>query len=102
MKKFVICFLFGLLLISCSQKDYYSWDYYYEPETNEERIALQQFELRAINAIRIKSLAGHDQDWDDTLAKIHDNAIEIICIKRLYEYKNGSRTGKWKYFEEEK
>lgn len=72
------------LFMGCSN----SWVPQQKPETPEERKAVMEHETKILSNIP-KTLAGHDQDWDDAIAMAHRVAVLTHCKTRLYEFKTG-------------
>ena len=64
------------------------------PINDAERKALAEFELKAIENLRVASLSGHDQDWDDTVRAIHYAGLEACCSTVFVEYENHGPTGR--------
>lgn len=76
------------LFMGCSN----SWVPQRKPETPEERKAVMEHETKILSNIP-KTLAGHDQDWDDAIATAHRVAVETQCKTRLYEHDPGWKNG---------
>jgi hypothetical protein len=43
------------------------------------------------------AIAGHDQDWDDTIRAAHDEARRLLCRPTLWWRAGGEFTGQWRY-----
>ena len=71
--------LLALLLSGCS--DYESMSYL--PVTPEEQKCVQETQIKIISSTP-KSLAGHDQDWDDAIKAANDVANKSCCKPRMW------------------
>jgi len=84
--------LLSFLLIGCES----NWYIRNLPETDSERKCVERVQLKLISNTP-KSLAGHDQDWDDAINAAHRVAVDTCCKPRLYEFASGGiMTGKFK------
>lgn len=83
--------LLSLVLIGCENR----WWPRNLPETDAEKICVQKVQAELIGKTP-KSIAGHDQDWDDAINAAHEVANKTCCKTRLYEFETGSMTGKFK------
>jgi hypothetical protein len=79
-----MCVLCGLLISGCSP----DWIPQRKAETTEERKCVAEHEAKILNNVP-KTLAGHDQDWDDAIVEAHKIAIDTCCQTRQYEFSRG-------------
>jgi uncharacterized lipoprotein YajG len=93
MKK-LFCIIALIMLTGCSNY----WTLEYIPVTEEERQAVAKLELEILATVKVQSLAGHDQDWDDTIQMAHREACKTMVKPRLWEHSEGNYlyTGKYK------
>jgi len=83
--------LLSFLLIGCESK----WWPRNLPETDAERKCVEKVQNELIGKTP-RSIAGHDQDWDDAIKAAHEVANQTCCKTRLYECESGSWTGRFK------
>lgn len=78
------------------------WRLQYVPTTDAERAAVAAH-VEKIMAATPRSLAGNDQDWDDTLRVAESRALELFVRPTLREWTVAwdgwpiQPTGRWRY-----
>ena len=84
--------LLSFILVGCGS----NWYIRNLPETDAERKCVADVQLKLIKNTP-RSIAGHDQDWDDAIKAAHEVANQTCCKSRLYEFASGGvMTGKFK------
>lgn len=85
--------LMAFFVMGCEKSHWYPRNI---PETEAERKCVAEIQEKLIKNT-LRSIAGHDQDWDDALFAAHEVAKQTCCKARLYEFGiNGAMTGRFK------
>jgi hypothetical protein len=95
-------FIFVLVVLLCSGCGR-QWVEHREPMNDDERTKIAAYVEKVMESTP-KSLAGHDQDWDDAIKAAHYTATQIYCRPTFWEWDGWSQnyTGRWRYMEEPK
>lgn len=95
MKALALIVLAAVMGVGCFQSSPI-WQMRNVPTTEVEREKVSQ-ETEKILAATPKSLAGHDQDWDDAIAEANRVACETWCKPTLWERAPIGSSGLWDY-----
>lgn len=82
----------ALVLTGCEPRLYYRRESHLV--TDAQRQAAAEFEQKAIADLRVSSVSGHDQDWDDVMAQIHKQAVELYGTEFVVERHDYNYTGR--------
>jgi hypothetical protein len=106
MRKIILLLTACLLLGGCMPTPANQWVARYTPTTDAERKAVAEH-VERVMASTPRTLAGHDQDWDDALKMAYNQARQTLCRETLWERAyiaeyTWEDTGHWRYADDGK
>lgn len=94
----LLLILTALLLAGCADRTY--WAVRTVPTTDRERADVAE-QVRLMMLATPRTLAGHDQDWDDAIRAATESACASLCRPTLWEHSGYQVwTGRWHYLDE--